>query len=81
MRLVGQGVWALMDDVFSVYCGGDTVPGTDLAVSHVLLTLPDGVAEPNGRGRSRIRLTEEEARSLGERLIRAADYSQEADGE
>jgi hypothetical protein len=50
--------------MFSVYCAGEQVPGTEIGVGYIRVTTPLGD----------VRMTEDEAEELGQKLIYAAEY-------
>jgi len=58
---------------FNVYSAGETLTGTDISVLYVWVT--QVITDEKGH----LRLTNEEARSVGERLIAAADFNERPD--
>lgn len=51
-----------MASTFDVYCAGETLDGTDIGITYIYITTPLG----------RIRMTEDEAEELGQKLTAAA---------
>lgn len=51
-------------ETFGVYCAGETIEGTDLAITYIYVSTPLG----------KVRMTSDEAENVGRALIAAAKY-------
>lgn len=58
-------------ETFGIYCAGETLEGTDLAITYIYVTTPLG----------KVRMTADEAESLGHGLLAAARYDRSLDEE
>lgn len=58
-------------ETFGIYCAGETIEGTDLGITYIYVTTPLG----------KIRMTADEAETLGRGLIAAAKYDRSLDNE
>lgn len=58
-------------ETFAVYCAGETLEGTDIGITYIYAVTPLG----------RVRLTADEAETLGRSLIAAAEYDRKLDDE
>ncbi|MFD3999917.1 hypothetical protein [Streptomyces rubiginosohelvolus] len=57
------------DETFAVYIAGEQIDGTEIGMTYIYVTTPLG----------RVRMTADEAAELGQKLIGAAEYDQQAE--